>query len=106
MPKLKPGTIVPTPEEDAAINAGIAADPDSAEWSDEDFRRAVPFAQLPETVRAKLRAVRGAQKAPTKERITIRLSRDVVDEFRATGAGWQTRMDAALRDWLKTHPRP
>jgi uncharacterized protein (DUF4415 family) len=44
---------------------------------------------------------RGPQKAPTKERITIRLSRDVVERFRATGDGWQTRVDAALRDWLK-----
>jgi uncharacterized protein (DUF4415 family) len=41
--------------------------------------------------------------AITKERITIRLSRDVVEQFRATGDGWQTRMDAALKGWLKTH---
>lgn len=47
--------------------------------------------------------VRGAQKAPTKERITIRLSPDVLDRFRATGPGWQTRVDAALKDWLSTH---
>jgi uncharacterized protein (DUF4415 family) len=47
--------------------------------------------------------VRGAQKAPVKERITIRLSPDVVQRFRATGDGWQTRVDAALQDWLKTH---
>lgn len=39
----------------------------------------------------------------TKERITIRLSPDVVSTFRASGSGWQTRMDAALREWLKTH---
>jgi uncharacterized protein (DUF4415 family) len=39
----------------------------------------------------------------TKERITIRLSPDVVNQFRATGAGWQTRIDAALSDWLKEH---
>ena len=42
MPKLKPGTIVPTPEEDAAINAGIAADPDSSEWTEEGFAHARP----------------------------------------------------------------
>ena len=47
--------------------------------------------------------VRGPQKTPTKERISIRLSRDVVYTFRATGEGWQTRMDAALKDWLKSH---
>lgn len=47
---------------------------------------------------------RGRPKAEvTKERITIRLSPDVVQSFRATGDGWQTRIDAALKDWLKTH---
>ena len=35
MPKLKPRTIIPTDEEDAAINAGIKADPDTYELSDE-----------------------------------------------------------------------
>ena len=57
---------------------------------------------MPASLRAKL-GVRGPQKAPTKERITIRLSPDVVRRFRATGQGWQTRVDAALQDWLKTH---
>ena len=46
---------------------------------------------------------RGPQKSPTKERITIRLSPDVVEQFRATGDGWQTRVDAALKDWLNSH---
>ena len=41
--------------------------------------------------------------AVTKERITIRLSRDVVEQFRASGEGWQTRVDSALKDWLKNH---
>lgn len=45
---------------------------------------------------------RGRPKAEvTKERITIRLSPEVVQSFRATGDGWQTRVDAALKDWLK-----
>lgn len=47
--------------------------------------------------------VRGPQKTPTKERITVRLSPDVVASFRASGRGWQGRLDAALKDWLKTH---
>ena len=47
--------------------------------------------------------VRGPQKAPTKERITIRLSPDVVSSFRSSGPGWQGRMDEALKDWLRTH---
>ena len=48
--------------------------------------------------------LRGRPKAVvTKERITIRLSKEVVERFRASGEGWQTRVDAALKDWLKTH---
>jgi len=39
----------------------------------------------------------------TKERITIRLSPEVVEAFRATGKGWQTRMDGALKEWLREH---
>lgn len=57
---------------------------------------------LPASLRRQL-GVRGPQKAPTKERITIRLSSEVVEHFRATGDGWQTRIDSALQDWLKTH---
>lgn len=57
---------------------------------------------LPGTLLKKLN-VRGPQKTPTKERITIRLSPEVVQRFRDTGDGWQTRVDAALKDWLKSH---
>jgi len=79
-------------------------DNENPEWTEEDFARAVPFSALPESLRDKLSAIqRGAQKAPTKDRITIRLSHSVVERFRATGAGWQTRVDAALQDWLNTH---
>ena len=52
MPKLKPDTIVPTPEEDAAINAGIAADPDTEELDDAWFARARPASMVdPDTLR-------------------------------------------------------
>ena len=57
---------------------------------------------LPAPLRRKV-GVRGPQRSATKERITIRLSQDVVQSFRATGEGWQTRVDAALQDWLKKH---
>lgn len=46
---------------------------------------------------------RGPQKAPIKTRITIRLSQEVVTRFRASGTGWQGRMDNALKDWLRAH---
>lgn len=47
--------------------------------------------------------VRGPQKAPTKQATTIRLSPEVMAAFKAIGAGWQTRIDNALKDWLRTH---
>ena len=60
-----------------------------------------PFSALPKTLQGKLK---GRPKAAvTKDRITIRLSPEVVQTFRESGEGWQTRMDAALKDWLKTH---
>jgi uncharacterized protein (DUF4415 family) len=46
---------------------------------------------------------RGPGKRPAKEAINIRLSPEVLVAFRATGNGWQTRVDGALRDWLKKH---
>ena len=47
--------------------------------------------------------VRGPQKTPLKVSTTIRLSPEVVEAFRAGGDGWQTRIDSALKDWLRTH---
>ena len=75
-------------------------DQNNPEWSAKKIQQASPLSALPAPLRAKL-GVRGTQKAPTKERITIRLSREVVEQFRASGDGWQARVDAVLRDWLK-----
>lgn len=49
------------------------------------------------------KARRRRQKAPTKQITTIRLSPDVMAAFKATGQGWQGRIDNALKDWLRTH---
>ncbi len=101
---------LPSADEEAAINAGIAADPDTPELDAQWFARARPAADvLPPKLYAELLAmnrragVRGAQKAPTKQATTIRLSPEVMAAFKATGAGWQTRIDEALKDWLRTH---
>lgn len=81
----------------------IDADGEVRELTAEDMAKFKPTAEvLPPSLRKKL-GVRGPQKTPTKERITIRLSREVVGRFRESGEGWQTRMDAALREWLKSH---
>ncbi len=45
----------------------------------------------------------GTVKASPKVSTTIRLSPEVVQAFRSAGDGWQTRIDAALKDWLRTH---
>jgi uncharacterized protein (DUF4415 family) len=83
-------SIRPTESEEAAINAGIAADKDTYELTPAEFKQ--------------LRPVRGRPRldAP-KQRITIRLSPDVLAKFKAAGKGWQTQVDLALRDWLKSH---
>ena len=72
-----------------------------------DFAQMRPAREVvPTVVEAYLQGklgVRGPQKAPTKEQINIRLSQSVLESFRATGDGWQTRIDEALKDWLKGH---
>ena len=93
MPKLKPNTVLVTHLEEEKIKNGIRADPDAQSLSDAEWEKVKPFVRL------------GRPKAEvTKERITIRLSRDVVSTFRATGDGWQTRMDAALKQYIAEHP--
>jgi uncharacterized protein (DUF4415 family) len=46
----------------------------------------------------------GRPKSPRRKvLLSVRYSPEVVEYFRATGAGWQTRMDEALKEWLKEH---
>lgn len=83
-------------------------DDDNPEWTAEDFSKARPASEvLPEifpNVVADAMLKRGRpRKEITKTPINIRLSPDVVEAFRATGRGWQTRVDEALKDWLKSH---
>ena len=82
--------------EEARIQAGIAADPDNPEWTEQDFRRAKPFAKALPAL-AKSRRARGPQRQPIKVAVSLRLTREVVERFKADGPGWQTRMDDALR---------
>ena len=72
--------------------------------TDAALRTLQPAGTLPAGLQRKL-GVRGPQRTPTKERITIRLSHDVVEQFRATGDGWQTRIDTALQEWLSARGR-
>jgi uncharacterized protein (DUF4415 family) len=47
------------------------------------------------------RGKRGPQKAPTKKLVSLRLSSEVVEHFKATGRGWQTRIDGALLESIR-----
>ena len=46
---------------------------------------------------------RGPQKAPTKTKVTIRLSPEIVEHFKSQGKGWQSRVNEALPEYVKTH---
>ena len=50
-------------------------------------------------------AARGPQKTPTKLQATIRFDRDVIEYFRGTGRGWQTRVNETLRREVEREKR-
>lgn len=71
---------------------------DNPEWTEEDFAAARPASEVhPPHITALLVRRRGPQKAPTKTSVTLRLDPDVLAKFKATGRGWQSRMNEALR---------
>ena len=73
-------------------------DDENPEWTAADFTRAKPLDHFPELARlVRGRGQRGPQKAPTKQQVTLRLDRDVIERFLATGPGWQGRINDALR---------
>jgi len=78
-------------------------DDENPEWGDAEFKSAKRFTNMPAEFQAIVQRVRGPQKSPTKRQVTLRLSPDVLDAFKEFGQGWQTRLDAALREWLQTH---
>ena len=93
MPALKPGTVIPTDEEDAVITAAALSDPDALPLTETEWVSVKPILRVGGRPKAEV----------TKERITIRLSPDVLAAFKATGKGWQSRIDAALREWVQKH---
>lgn len=46
---------------------------------------------------------RGLQRAPVKQLVSVRYSPEVIAYFKSEGAGWQTRMDDALKQWIGAH---
>ena len=92
MPKLKPGTILPTAAEDAVITAAANADPDARPFTDAEWAQVRPLVR------------RGRPLGSgSKAQVTLRLDREVLEAFKATGEGWQTRINDALKNWVQTH---
>lgn len=74
------------------------------DWTDADFARAGDANSLSEAEQAAFPRTRGAQKAPTKVPVYIRLDQDVVAAFKAGGKGWQSHINRMLRQGLDRKP--
>ena len=85
--------------EEARIQKMIASDPDSPELTDDQIAAAKPFpAAFPELARKMRKNVGGRPKsASPKVPVSIRLDQDIVAKFKATGPGWQSRINEVLR---------
>ena len=91
----RPAIVPPTLEEDAAIVAAALSDPDAQPLTDEQLKAMVP-----------LRSLRGRPKSENKKLlVSVRYSPEVVSFFKATGEGWQSRMDGVLREYVARHSR-
>ncbi len=87
--------VIPSPEEDQAINAAAKSDPDAQPLTHQQLHQAM----IP------LRSLRGRPKSPhTKQLASIRYSPEVLNYFKSFGVGWQARMDAALKEYVANHP--
>ncbi len=85
-------------------------DNENPEWTAEDFSQARPASEVLPQVFGEKKAKemlkpRGRPRVEfPKERINIRLSHEVIAHFKSAGAGWQTRMDSALKQFIAEHP--
>ena len=81
------------------IQRMIASDPDAPEATDEQLAQAKPFTEaFPSLAEAMRKNVGGRPKADNpKVAVSLRLDQDIVARFKASGPGWQTRMNDALR---------
>lgn len=88
-----------TDTEEAEIQRMIASDPDNPELTAEQLAEMRPFRdvfpELAEQIEKKL-AGRPKLENP-KQAISIRLDAEVIERFKASGDGWQSRMNEALR---------
>ena len=76
---------------------------DSPEWTAADFKQAKRLKDMPASFQRAIQRARGPQKSPVKIQTTIRFDPDVLKGLKATGPGWQTRVNDAMREWLRSH---
>lgn len=94
-PAKRPAIVMPALEEDKAITAAAKRDPDAQPLTAKQLKEMVP-----------LRALRGRPKSENKKQlISVRYSPEVVEYFKSTGEGWQSRMDGVLRQYVARHSR-
>ena len=88
-----------SPSQIAAAKAAAPAPTSSDDKIDWSHAMVSPGGGVEATVSA-LRKMRGPNKKPAKEQVAIRLDQDLVSALRASGPGWQTRVNTVLKDWL------
>jgi uncharacterized protein (DUF4415 family) len=74
---------------------------DTPEFTEQEMEKAKPFAEIFPELAASAKRTRGKQKAPTKQLISLRLDRTVIDVFKARGPGWQRRINEALKSAVR-----
>ncbi len=87
-----------TAAEDREIRRAIKADRDTRELSAKDFAQMRP---LPELLKQRGRPKSAVHKQP----VTVRLDPEILEFFRGSGRGWQTRMNEALAQYVSKHRR-
>ena len=86
---------MPDIEEDKVITAAAKGDPDAQPLTPKQLKAMVP-----------MRALRGRPKSENKKLlVSVRYSPEVVEYFKSTGEGWQSRMDGVLRQYVARHSR-
>jgi uncharacterized protein (DUF4415 family) len=70
---------------------------DNPKLTDEQLSKAKPFTEALPALAASIRRGRGPNKAPTKKLVSLRLSGQVIEKYKADGPGWQSRIDQDLR---------
>lgn len=91
----RPTVLMPTVEEDKVISAAALSDPDAQPLTPQQLKSMRP-----------IQAVRGRPKSERKKLlVSVRYSQEVVEFFKSTGEGWQSRMDGVLRQYVEQHSR-